>query len=835
MTGPLQNDITDRLVQEAAAALPPEREDEPASIRQDILDELADHLGCAFRRELLRTNGDGQRAEANVMRQFGDPRRIARKLWFDAMRKKLMLQKVLIGTCAALVAACVLFGVLLWQTVAEMRKTNAALLTRSQEANTALFEQAKQTNAAVLAELRALKESSANDPEWNPVTITCKSATTGRPVADLKVVLLPDGLTPGPQASLTTDTDGTVDVGLRQPGGYFIEVTTAWGEKTRTNFKVLPGRPATKTITCPAEPPPLAPVQWEVNWPSNLDALETRDETWLLAKISGSLQRTFGDDKWTLDGGSRVLAFNSDGRVINLSAVVATADAANVSHDIQSRIGFWEFLANSRAYPSLKSDYILLGAEYEILELGLGQWDGQGTPLQLLEDRRTPAIVNGSQSRGGYQAGLFGLVLQLTRSAPKFELSPGDRAHWEIDVPRGLISWAIIQADAVKNAPRSRSLPQISPSVLYPLFPPEGDPVPFDEREPVEAMRSPVTERNAAFPPKREETSTPIRVECVADSNGSPVSGVAMQLDRAGFTSGPFFEHSIERTGSEGSALFQLLPGSYHGHLTMPWEEHSYARNLFEVHARQTSEQGVRVETIHCPGEPPPKVPVHWEIAWPKLAKQRDDLWLVLELSSRATRSINSRDWTAGDWRIVALHPDGRILTWRRRDDVRYVSYHSLTGLADLLSKLSVDDEAHFLVGSKSHLLGVGIARWDGEGSPSELLEGLRDGRYISKTRGAFFYVFREQVPMKADEKLPTLGVAIGEDQPATISYTVPESLVSAAMGHGADRRRAGASKRQRKRKPKLSKTRDGDHRSIRLLRNTRLQRFPAFIGRCEF
>ena len=36
------------------ALLPPPRDDEPASLRHDILDELGDHLACAYNRELLR-------------------------------------------------------------------------------------------------------------------------------------------------------------------------------------------------------------------------------------------------------------------------------------------------------------------------------------------------------------------------------------------------------------------------------------------------------------------------------------------------------------------------------------------------------------------------------------------------------------------------------------------------------------------------------------------------------------------------------------------------------------------------------------------------------------
>ena len=37
-----------------ADSLPPPRDDEPADLRCDIIDELNDHLDCAVQRELLR-------------------------------------------------------------------------------------------------------------------------------------------------------------------------------------------------------------------------------------------------------------------------------------------------------------------------------------------------------------------------------------------------------------------------------------------------------------------------------------------------------------------------------------------------------------------------------------------------------------------------------------------------------------------------------------------------------------------------------------------------------------------------------------------------------------
>ena len=100
---------------ELSARLPPSRDDEPPSLRQDILDELADHLACAKHREMLTTN-DEAKAEQRVLDKFGDPREVARKLWFQAMWSRIMSQRWLLSAMGALVAICLcLTGALLWE------------------------------------------------------------------------------------------------------------------------------------------------------------------------------------------------------------------------------------------------------------------------------------------------------------------------------------------------------------------------------------------------------------------------------------------------------------------------------------------------------------------------------------------------------------------------------------------------------------------------------------------------------------------------------------------------------------------------------------------------
>ena len=55
-----------------SSELPAPRDDEPARLRQDILDELADHLACSYNRELLRGADPGEARRGYL----GIPRRV---------------------------------------------------------------------------------------------------------------------------------------------------------------------------------------------------------------------------------------------------------------------------------------------------------------------------------------------------------------------------------------------------------------------------------------------------------------------------------------------------------------------------------------------------------------------------------------------------------------------------------------------------------------------------------------------------------------------------------------------------------------------------------------
>jgi hypothetical protein len=87
-------------------ALPPPRGDEPGGLRQDIADELADHFDCALRREQLRL-ADEDAAHDAALKKFGDPKLLAYRLWFDAMKGAIMKRRLFKAAAYVSTVMCV--------------------------------------------------------------------------------------------------------------------------------------------------------------------------------------------------------------------------------------------------------------------------------------------------------------------------------------------------------------------------------------------------------------------------------------------------------------------------------------------------------------------------------------------------------------------------------------------------------------------------------------------------------------------------------------------------------------------------------------------------------
>jgi hypothetical protein len=259
-------DVRDTL----SALLPPPRDDEPASLRQDIVDELGDHLACAYNRELLR-GVDSSVARQRVIERFGDPAAVARRLWLDAMKGKIMAQRVMIATCLVVTLAGLSLVGLVW-----IQSSRAAAQTA--EANRKLSEalaQAQSTNKDMLSKLSEMAEAIRNprSADWNPVKITLTEDTLdGPPAAGCSVsVQVRDG---GNCIVRTSDASGIADFGLLHPGSYSFQVSKSWDRGALLgsgDINVEPGSQVDKRIICPQKTLKPVPLDVRFNWPADLE------------------------------------------------------------------------------------------------------------------------------------------------------------------------------------------------------------------------------------------------------------------------------------------------------------------------------------------------------------------------------------------------------------------------------------------------------------------------------------------------------------------------------------------------------------------------------------
>jgi len=259
-----------------ANALPAPREDEPPDLRRKIVAELRDHLHAAMQRELLLT-GNAEQAQQNVLSRFGEPARLARKLWYDAMWEKIMTQRMVLAALVLVVLVSVGSTGMTWFLVVQAGQVNQALL-----------EQNRAANELMLAKLAAFGNApgdSGKSMEWNSLKVRLSlEKPGGAPAANFKLQVegrLLDTSVPI-LLSRTTGSDGIADFGLVRPGQHRLNVVSPWGETIGDGHDypfnvfqdgllvtVLPGEPQTVEIVCPSKLEE-AEVTMTVDWPKEL-------------------------------------------------------------------------------------------------------------------------------------------------------------------------------------------------------------------------------------------------------------------------------------------------------------------------------------------------------------------------------------------------------------------------------------------------------------------------------------------------------------------------------------------------------------------------------------
>ncbi len=210
--------------------------DEPQSLRQNIEDELADHLACAFAREREHAPDDAQ-AETAVLHRFGSPRKIARKLWLDAMKEIIMNQRILLSTTVVLAVACLGAVAFSWMAMKQSQTTNQAML--------AAIEKLATNSAESGSDLASLVIRLRKGSEGGPPAAGAKLYISGKPFND----------TTDESISVVADAEGMAKVGPIRPGNYRMMVVEWPSEEVESSCTELitlyGGETAEQTIVCP--------------------------------------------------------------------------------------------------------------------------------------------------------------------------------------------------------------------------------------------------------------------------------------------------------------------------------------------------------------------------------------------------------------------------------------------------------------------------------------------------------------------------------------------------------------------------------------------------------
>ncbi|WP_417395143.1 hypothetical protein [Gimesia chilikensis] len=268
---------------------PPRRDDEPSSLRQDIIDELSDHFACALNRELLK-NPNEKIARQRVLNQFGDPIKIARQLWLEAMKERIMSQRILTGVSVVMAACGFIVVGLVWSMMKESQAFNSRMISQMEE-----FADRP---------VPAAPPIKATD-EMNQISFRLvEGKAGGKPAVGLTGKLTKIGNnTDSFTLEEVSGDDGRLNFGKLPWGGYTLRVKTHWDEYYYSEFTLIPGRNYSRTIVCPVSAPVDVSVRFEVEWPEQL-----KSDDWLLlcdfrAKsysggVSG-MTRRYENDGWT--------------------------------------------------------------------------------------------------------------------------------------------------------------------------------------------------------------------------------------------------------------------------------------------------------------------------------------------------------------------------------------------------------------------------------------------------------------------------------------------------------------------------------------------------------
>ncbi|WP_339744013.1 hypothetical protein [uncultured Rubinisphaera sp.] len=168
---------------EITAKLPPHHEEEPPTLREEIIYELRDHLEASFRRELLICV-DADLARQRVLENFGNPADIALNLWYEAMKGKLMNNKISLVLTAFVTIFCVCMIGVMWSVMSAQADMNRTQVEAMMAQTQMMMEQFKSNSNQ--------KEESGIASDWAELTVSAlpleSSETVTPPKIEIRII-----------------------------------------------------------------------------------------------------------------------------------------------------------------------------------------------------------------------------------------------------------------------------------------------------------------------------------------------------------------------------------------------------------------------------------------------------------------------------------------------------------------------------------------------------------------------------------------------------------------------------------------------------------------------
>jgi hypothetical protein len=208
---------------------------EPDDLRRDILDELADHLALAAEHEMTRAGQPEDKAWEQALARFGNPDALARRLWWDAMRERIMRDWIQTGIAAVSAAVVVLAAVFLAYSMRQMQTMQA-------------------TQTELLKTVKELGTGNTPEPAGLALEVEVRrGAPEGPPAAGVRVVLF--GKPAGDEtatAVLETDAEGRARFYPVPQGKYYLKVDDPQSTmKLDTSHSLFAGTGSTLRILAP--------------------------------------------------------------------------------------------------------------------------------------------------------------------------------------------------------------------------------------------------------------------------------------------------------------------------------------------------------------------------------------------------------------------------------------------------------------------------------------------------------------------------------------------------------------------------------------------------------